>query len=166
MEMSMTKKAQWLGLVGWLVLCYLVAALGAAASIQAASFYAGLQRPGWAPPGWLFGPVWTVLYGMMAVSVWLIWRRGGWGGARGALSVFVLQLGLNGLWSWLFFAWHMGAWAFADIVALWLALVATIVTFARHSRGAAWLLVPYLLWVSFAAALNYAVWQLNPQLLG
>lgn len=98
--------------------------------------------------------------------VWLIWRRGGWGGARGALSVFVLQLGLNGLWSWLFFAWHMGAWAFADIVALWLALVATIVTFARHSRGAAWLLVPYLLWVSFAAALNYAVWQLNPQLLG
>ena len=129
--------------------------LGAAASIQAASFYAGLQRPGWAPPGWLFGPVWTVLYGMMAVSVWLIWRRGGWGGARGALTVFVLQLGLNGLWSWLFFAWHMGAWAFADIVALWLALVATIVTFARHSRSAAWLLV-----------LNYAVWQLNPQLLG
>ncbi|AAY49443.1 tryptophan-rich sensory protein [Xanthomonas campestris pv. campestris str. 8004] len=136
--------------------------LGAAASIQAASFYAGLQRPGWAPPGWLFGPVWTVLYGMMAVSVWLIWRRG----ARGALSVFVLQLGLNGLWSWLFFAWHMGAWAFADIVALWLALVATIVTFARHSRGAVWLLVPYLLWISFAAALNYAVWRLNPQLLG
>lgn len=80
--------------------------------------------------------------------------------------MFVLQLGLNGLWSWLFFAWHMGAWAFADIVALWLALVATIVTFARHSRSAAWLLVPYLLWISFAAALNYAVWQLNPQLLG
>ena len=162
----MTKKTQWFGLVGWLVLCYFVAALGATASFQAASFYAGLQRPGWAPPGWLFGPAWTVLYGMMAVSVWLIWRRGGWGGARGALTVFVLQLGLNGLWSWLFFAWHMGAWAFADIVALWLALVATIVTFARHSRGAAWLLVPYLLWVSFAAALNYAVWQLNPQLLG
>ena len=80
--------------------------------------------------------------------------------------VDLAALGLNGLWSWLFFAWHMGAWAFADIVALWLALVATIVTFARHSRGAAWLLVPYLLWVSFAAALNYAVWQLNPQLLG
>ncbi|MEB2187248.1 TspO/MBR family protein [Xanthomonas campestris pv. campestris] len=166
MEMSMTKKSQWLGLLGSLMLCYLVAALGATASIKAASFYAELQQPGWAPPGWLFGPVWTVLYGMMAVSVWLVWRRGRWGGARGALSVFVLQLGLNGLWSWLFFAWHMGAWAFADIVALWLALVATIVTFARYSRGAAWLLVPYLLWVSFAAALNYAVWQLNPQLLG
>nr|WP_184434752.1 TspO/MBR family protein [Xanthomonas arboricola] len=166
MESSMTKKSQWFGLLGSLVLCYLVAALGAAASIQAASFYAGLQRPDWAPPGWLFGPVWTVLYGMMAISVWLVWRRGGWSSARGALGLFVLQLGLNGLWSWLFFAWHMGAWAFVDIVALWLALVLTIVAFAKWQRVAAWLLVPYLLWVSFAAALNYAVWQLNPQVLG
>nr|WP_184380502.1 TspO/MBR family protein [Xanthomonas arboricola] len=166
MESSMTKKSQWFGLLGSLVLCYLVAVLGAAASIQAASFYAGLQRPDWAPPGWLFGPVWTVLYGMMAISVWLVWRRGGWSSARGALGLFVLQLGLNGLWSWLFFAWHMGAWAFVDIVALWVALVLTIVAFAKWQRVAAWLLVPYLLWVSFAAALNYAVWQLNPQVLG
>ncbi|CAD0328691.1 TspO/MBR family protein [Xanthomonas hortorum] len=162
----MTKKSQWFGLLGWLVLCYLVAALGAAASIKAASFYAELQRPAWAPPGWLFGPVWTTLYGMMAVSAWLVWRRGGWNSTRGALSLFVLQLGLNGLWSWLFFAWHMGAWAFVDIVALWVALVLTIVAFAKWQRVAAWLLVPYLLWVSFAAALNYSVWQLNPQVLG
>ncbi|MCC4626114.1 tryptophan-rich sensory protein [Xanthomonas hortorum pv. cynarae] len=166
MEMSMTKKSQWFGLLGWLVLCYLVAALGAMASIKAASFYAELQQPAWAPPGWLFGPVWTALYGMMAVSVWLVWWRGGWSSARGALSLFVLQLGLNGLWSWLFFAWHMGAWAFVDIVALWVALVLTIVAFAKWQRVAAWLLVPYLLWVSFAAALNYSVWQLNPQVLG
>ncbi|CAD7717236.1 Tryptophan-rich protein TspO [Xanthomonas hydrangeae] len=103
---------------------------------------------------------------MMAVSVWLVWRRGGWSSARAALSLFVLQLGLNGLWSWLFFAWHMGAWAFVDIVALWVALVLTIVAFAKWQRVAAWLLVPYLLWVSFAAALNYSVWQLNPQVLG
>ncbi|WP_427926503.1 TspO/MBR family protein [Xanthomonas hortorum] len=162
----MTKKSQWFGLLGWLVLCYLVAASGAAASIKAASFYAELQRPAWAPPGWLFGPVWTVLYGMMAVSAWLVWRRGGWNSTHGALSLFVLQLGLNGLWSWLFFAWHMGAWAFVDIAALWLALVLTIVAFAKWQRVAAWLLVPYLLWVSFAAALNYSVWQLNPQVLG
>ncbi|APP85061.1 TspO/MBR family protein [Xanthomonas hortorum] len=166
MEMSMTKKSQWFGLLGWLVLCYLVAALGATASIEAASFYAELQRPAWAPPGWLFGPVWTVLYGMMAVSAWLVWRRGGWNSTHGALSLFVLQLGLNGLWSWLFFAWHMGAWAFVDIVALWVALVLTIVAFAKWQRVAAWLLVPYLLWVSLAAALNYSVWQLNPQVLG
>ncbi|NMI19334.1 tryptophan-rich sensory protein [Xanthomonas hortorum pv. vitians] len=117
-------------------------------------------------PGWLFGPVWTVLYGMMAVSAWLVWRRGGWNSTHGALSLFVLQLGLNGLWSWLFFAWHMGAWAFVDIVALWVALVLTIVAFAKWQRVAAWLLVPYLLWVSLAAALNYSVWQLNPQVLG
>ncbi|WP_425613006.1 TspO/MBR family protein [Xanthomonas hydrangeae] len=162
----MTKKSQWLGLLGSLMLCYLVAALGAMASIKAASFYAELQRPAWAPPGWLFGPAWTVLYGMMAVSVWLVWRRGGWNSTRGALSLFVLQLGLNGLWSWLFFAWHLGAWAFVDIAALWLALVLTIVAFAKWQRVAAWLLVPYLLWVSFAAALNYSVWQLNPQVLG
>ncbi|MBB3805241.1 tryptophan-rich sensory protein [Xanthomonas arboricola] len=160
------KKSQWFGLLGWLALCYAVAGLGALASIQAASFYADLQRPAWAPPGWLFGPVWTALYGMMAVAVWLVWRRGGWAGARLALGMFILQLALNGLWSWLFFAWHMGAWAFADIVLLWLTLAATIGVFAKRSSVAAWLLVPYLAWVSFAAALNYSVWQLNPQVLG
>ncbi|MFC7521554.1 TspO/MBR family protein [Xanthomonas populi] len=162
----MTKRSQWFGLLGWFVLCYLVAALGATASIKAASFYVELERPAWAPPGWLFGPVWTALYGMMAVSVWLVWRRVGWSRERVALSLFVLHLGLNGLWSWLFFAWHMGAWAFVDIVALWLVLALTILAFAKRQRAAAWLLVPYLLWVSFAAALNYSVWQLNPQVLG
>ncbi|WP_031339074.1 TspO/MBR family protein [Xanthomonas maliensis] len=153
------------GLLGWLALCYAVAGLGAMASIRAASFYVGLYRPEWAPPGWVFGPVWTVLYGMMAVAVWLVWRRDGWVGARGALALFVLQLALNGLWSWLFFAWHLGGLAFVDICALWLALAATIAGFARRQRVAAWLLVPYLGWVSFAVALNYAVWQFNPQVL-
>ncbi|MBB4595166.1 TspO/MBR family protein [Xanthomonas cannabis] len=166
MTQDISKKSQWFGLLGWLALCYAVAGLGALASIQAASFYAELQRPAWAPPGWLFGPVWTALYGMMAVAVWLVWRRGGWAGARLALGMFVLQLALNGLWSWLFFAWHMGAWAFADIVLLWLTLAATIGVFAKQNSVAAWLLVPYLAWVSFAAALNYSVWQLNPQVLG
>ncbi|MBO9791303.1 MULTISPECIES: TspO/MBR family protein [Xanthomonas] len=160
------KKSQWFGLLGWLVLCYAAAALGATASIQAASFYAQLQRPAWAPPGWLFGPVWMALYGMMALSVWLVWRRGRWAGARMALTLFVVQLALNGLWSWLFFAWHLGAWAFADIVALWLVLVGTIGAFAKRHALAGWLLVPYLAWVSFAAALNFSVWQLNPHVLG
>ncbi|KOR48451.1 hypothetical protein ADT25_03165 [Xanthomonas oryzae] len=118
------------------MLCYAVAALGAIASIQAASFHAELQRPAWVPPGWLFGPVWMALYGMMAVSVWLVWRRGGWAGARVALTLCVVQLALNGLWSWLFFAWHLGAWAFADIVALWLVLAATIGAFAKRQAWA------------------------------
>ncbi|MBB3802156.1 tryptophan-rich sensory protein [Xanthomonas arboricola] len=166
MTQDISKKSQWFGLLGWLALCYAVAGLGALASIQAASFYAELQRPAWAPPGWLFGPVWTALYGMMAVAVWLVWRRGGWAGARSVLGLFLVQLALNGLWSWLFFAWHMGAWAFADIVLLWLTLAATIGVFAKRNSVAAWLLVPYLAWVSFAAALNYSVWQLNPQVLG
>ncbi|MFB9114979.1 TspO/MBR family protein [Xanthomonas arboricola pv. corylina] len=166
MTQSTSRKSQWFGLFGWLVLSYAVAGLGAKASIQAASFYAELARPVWAPPGWLFGPVWTVLYGMMAVSVWLVWRRGSRAGTRPALGLFVLQLTLNGLWSWLFFAWQLGAWAFADIVALWLVLAGTIAVFAKRQALAAWLLVPYLAWVSFAAALNFSVWQLNPQVLG
>ncbi|PPT53373.1 TspO/MBR family protein [Xanthomonas arboricola] len=166
MMQSISRKSQWLGLLVWLALCYAVAGLGAMASIQAASFYAELARPAWAPPGWLFGPVWTVLYGMMAVSAWLVWRLGGWAGARVALTLFVVQLALNGLWSWLFFAWHLGAWAFADILVLWLVLVATIGAFAKRQALAAWLLVPYLAWVSFAAALNFSIWQLNPQVLG
>ncbi|HET7649612.1 MAG TPA: TspO/MBR family protein, partial [Gammaproteobacteria bacterium] len=94
------------------------------------------------------------------------WRRQGFRAARIALSLFLLQLAFNALWSWLFFAWHLGAAAFADIVLLWVLIVATLVAFWRHSRAAGALLVPYLLWVSFALALNYSIWQLNPTLLG
>lgn len=98
--------------------------------------------------------------GVVGVAPW------GWAGARVALTLFLVQLALNGLWSWLFFAWHLGAWAFTDIVALWLVLAATIGVFAKRQALAAWLLVPYLAWVSFAAALNFSVWQLNLQMLG
>lgn len=155
-----------LGLVGWLLLCLVVGALGAVASIDAASFYTDLVRPHWAPPPTVFGPVWTVLYAMMAAAAWLAWKRGGFAAARGALSLFLLQLAANALWSWLFFAWKLGGWAFADILALWALLVATVIAFWRQRPMAGALLVPYLLWVSFAAALNYSVWQLNPVELG
>ena len=97
---------------------------------------------------------------------WLVWRSGGFRSHRAALSLFGVQLALNALWSWLFFAWHRGAWAFIDIVALWILVVATLVFFWRARRLAGALLIPYLLWVSFASALNYSVWQLNPQVLG
>ena len=134
--------------------------------MQAKSFYGQLTQPAWAPPGWLFGPVWTLLFALMAIAAWLVWRSGGFRANRAALSLFLLQLSLNALWSWLFFAWHRGALAFADIVLLWILIVATLVSFWRVRPIAGALLIPYLLWVSFAAALNYSVWQLNPQILG
>lgn len=159
-------KQQMPGLLGWLLVTAVAAAIGAAASIQAGSFYAGLVRPEWAPPAQLFSPVWTALYLLMALAAWLVWRVGGWRAARVALSLYLLQLALNALWSWLFFGWRLGGWAFADIVLLWLLIVATLVAFWRIRPLAGALLLPYLAWVSFAAFLNYTVWQLNPQMLG
>lgn len=161
----MTLTAQIYGFIAWFLLCFLAAALGAMASVNAGSFYTELVRPDWAPPGWLFGPVWTILYIMMAVAVWLVWRVDGVMGAQLACSLFLLQLVLNALWSFLFFMWHMGAWALVDIVLLWVCLLATIIAFWQLSVLAAWLMVPYLLWVSIAALLNYRVWQLNPGVL-
>lgn len=162
---SFSKKKQTLGLIAWLVLCFVVSVLGATASVQAKSFYGQLEQPEWAPPSWVFGPVWTVLYIMMAVAAWLVWRTGGFRANKFALGLFLVQLGLNALWSWLFFAWHFGALAFVDIVLLWMLIIATLVAFWRVRPLAGFLLVPYLLWVSFASALNYSVWRLNPELL-
>jgi benzodiazapine receptor len=154
------------GLAAWLVVTFVAAAIGAAASVNAGPFYAQLVRPAWAPPGWLFGPVWTALYLAMGVAAWLVWRAAGFRTARAALTLFLIQLALNALWSWLFFGWQRGALAFADILLLWVLIVATVIAFRRVQPLAGWLLVPYLLWVSFAAVLNHAVWQLNPGSLG
>jgi len=158
-------KQQIVGLVTWSVICFVTAAIGAVASIQAQSFYAELNQPSWAPPGWLFGPVWSVLYLMMAIAAWLVWRKGGFKFNRLALTVFVGQLVFNGLWSWLFFAWRLGSFAFVDIVWLWVLIVITVSMFWRVDKIAGVLMLPYLLWVSFAAFLNLAVWQLNPMIL-
>ena len=162
--MSGTK--QIIGLIGWLLLSFAAAAIGAAASVQTASFYQQLVQPSWAPPSSVFGPVWSLLYALMAIAAWLVWREGGWRRQRGVLALFVLQLAVNALWSWLFFGWHRGALAFADIVLLWLLIVATLIGFWRVRPLAGALLLPYLGWVSFASALNFAVWQLNLQILG
>lgn len=150
----------------WLAICFIAAAIGAVASVQAGAFYVSLTRPAWAPPASVFGPVWTALYALMAIAAWLVWRVGGFRGARVALTLFLIQLAFNAVWSWLFFAWHLGAVAFVDIVLLWLLLVATLVSFWRIRAVAGALLIPYLIWVSFATALNYSVWRLNPQALG
>lgn len=163
---SLSMQRQIVGLIAWLAVVFATAAIGAAASVQAGPFYATLTRPSWAPPGSVFGPVWTILYAMMALAAWLVWREGGFGVARAALVLFLVQLAANALWSWLFFAWHRGALAFADIVVLWVLVLATLVRFWQVDRLAGALLVPYLLWVSFAAALNWSVWRLNPQALG
>ena len=155
----------WLGLAGWILLSAAAGAIGGFASRNASEFYAALTKPGWAPPGWLFGPVWTTLYVMMGVSAWLVWqdrssvlrvarRRG--------LTLFVFQLALNALWTWLFFAERQGALAFAEILVLWLAVVVTAWHFARVRSLAAWMLVPYIAWLSFAAALTWSIWQRNP----
>jgi benzodiazapine receptor len=154
------------GLAGWLVVSFITAAIGAVASIEAAAFYSQLVRPEWAPPPGVFGPVWTTLYAMMGVAAWLVWREGGFAARRGALILFLVQLGLNALWSWLFFAWKLGGPAFAEILVLWATIVATLVAFWRVRKLAGALLIPYLLWVSFASVLCFSVWQLNPQRLG
>ena len=153
------------GLLGWLVLCFVGAAIGGLASSNAGGFYGQLVQPGWAPPAWLFGPVWTVLYAMMGVAAWLVWKEQGWRKARIALSMFVVQLAANALWTWLFFVWHWGAVASVEIVLLWVLIASTAWMFWRIRSLAGALLLPYLLWVSFATALCFSMWQGNPQVL-
>ena len=160
------RQRQLLGLAGWLATSFAAAAIGAVASIHARSFYGQLVQPVWAPSATVFGSVWTVLYAMMGVAAWLVWRSGGFRGNQVALTVFLAQLVLNARWSWLFFVWHQGALALIDILVLWLLIVPSIILFWRARASAGVLLIPYLAWVSFAFALNYSVWQLNPGILG
>jgi tryptophan-rich sensory protein len=149
-----------LGLFGWLLLCFSAAASGAL--FVPGQWYAGLNKPSWNPPGWVFGPVWSLLYAMMAVSAWLVWQRGGFAAQRRPLGLFMVQLALNALWTPLFFGLRQPGLAFAEIILLWVAIAATIFAFWPVSRAAAWLLTPYLAWVSFAAVLNGTLWRLNP----
>ncbi|MER5475876.1 TspO/MBR family protein [Streptomyces sp. NPDC002734] len=152
--------ARWPVLLGLLVVCYAVAALGALATGDSGETYRALDRPAWAPPGWLFGPVWTVLYGTIAVAAWLVLRNPR-GSTRAAMTWWWVQLLLNLAWSPLFFAAGEYGLAFLDICLLLAAVVVTIVLFARHRRAAGLLLVPYALWVAFASALNLAIWVSN-----
>ncbi len=145
-----------------LLICFAVAGAGGLVTTpQIETWYAQLTKPTWTPPDWVFGPVWTLLYGLMAVAAWLIWRSGRSRQTRTALFLFAAQLFLNFCWSWLFFGLHWPGAAVAEIVALWLTIMLTLITFWRRVAAAGWLLVPYLLWVTFAGALNAAVWWLN-----
>ena len=162
---SRSTAQQFAGLVAWLALTFAAAAVGAVASAQAASFYLQLSRPTWAPPPSVFGPVWSILYALMAVAAWLVWRQPNEGRHALPIALFVTQLAVNALWSWLFFAWHLGAGAFADVLVLLALIAATIIAFWRARPLAGILLLPYFAWVSFASALTWSVWQSNPGVL-
>lgn len=148
----------WLSLAPFLAAVAAVAVLGGLAASSSAETYRALDLPPFAPPSWVFGPVWTVLYVMIAISGWLAWRAGA---GRAALGAWVVQLLLNLAWTPLFFAAGRYGWALVDILALLVAVGATIVLFRRVSPVAAWLLVPYAAWVAFATALNLAIVVLN-----
>jgi len=124
-------------------------------------WYTALSKPSWNPPNWLFGPVWSVLYLLMAVSAWLVWREAGIPGAILPLSIFLLQLVLNAAWSWLFFGSHELLIAFIEILGLWVAILVTIILFWRMYALSGVFLLPYLAWVTFAAFLNFTLWRLN-----
>ena len=155
--------SQWLVLALFLVICLATAGIGAAwTNLSVGDWYAAIKKPTWNPPNWLFGPVWTALYIGMAVAAWLVWRKNGLADAWLPLLLFGVQLFFNAVWSALFFGMRSPGIAFVDIVLLWFAILATIVTFGRVSSLAATLLVPYLAWVSFATVLNWSIWRMNP----
>jgi len=153
---------RWIALIFWIVVCFGVAAIGGrwtAGEIPA--WYRTLVQPGFAPPNWVFGPVWSLLYLLMALAAWRVglaetspWRT--WG-----LALFLVQLALNLAWSWLFFHQHTIGAAAVEIWLLWAAIGATTLVFARVAPVAAWIMAPYWAWVTFAAALNAAFWRLN-----
>lgn len=148
-----------LGLVGWLLAAFTAGWIGS--RWMPGEWYAALAKPSWNPPNWVFGPVWSLLYVLMGVSAWLVWRQVGFGGAGLALSIFVFQLVLNGLWSYLFFGRQRIDLALYEIVALWGAILAVEILFWALNRLAGALLLPYLAWVGFAACLNLSLWLLN-----
>ena len=147
------------GLAGWVLLSFSAGVFGS--RFPPGEWYAALSKPSWNPPGWIFAPVWTTLYLMMGIAAWQVWRRGGFAVQRRPLGLFLAQLLLNAAWSWVFFGCHRPGLALLEILALWVTLLLTLRAFAGVAQTAAWLLAPYLAWVSFATVLNFALWRLN-----
>ncbi len=155
----MTTAQSILGILAALAVTFGTAFVGSRFPVD--EWYAELAKPAWNPPNWIFGPVWTLLYLLMALAAWLVWREHGLSGATLPLGVFVLQLILNAGWSWIFFGRHEIGLALVEILILWAAILWTIIGFWRLNPLSGGLMVPYLLWVTFAAALNAAIWRLN-----
>lgn len=162
----MTTSKSAIGLLVSLSVAFATAAIGAAASVNAGVFYRQLEQPSWAPPSWVFGPVWSVLYLLMGIAAWLVWRERGFRASSTALTLYIVQLGANALWSWLFFGWRLGRLASIEVVVLWALVLATVLAFWRLRRAAGILLLPYLGWVTFAAGLCFTIWRRNPGALG
>lgn len=151
-----------LGLAAWVGVCFGVGLSGSLFTTPSVpTWYAGLVKPSWTPPSWIFGPIWSALYLMMALAAWLVWRGGGFAPVALPITLFLVQLALNAMWSILFFGLRMPGVAFAEIALLWLAILATVIAFWRSNRTAGSLLLPYLIWTTFAGVLNYAIWSMN-----
>jgi benzodiazapine receptor len=123
------------------------------------AWYVALDKPVWNPPAWIFGPAWTLLYTLMAIAAWLVWKSDGW---RRPLLLYFVQLLLNAAWTPIFFGAHQLGWALVEIVVLWIAILLTLRSFYRVNKTAGWLFAPYLAWVTFAALLNFTLWRMNP----
>lgn len=158
----------WAVLTGFVAAAFVAGAIGSWATFPAVRvWFPLLAKPSWNPPGWLFGPVWTTLFTLMTVAVWLVWREPAEPVARRwTLGLFVAQLAANALWSWLFFGWQLGGWAFAEVIVFWVLIALTCAAFWRIRPLAGALLLPYLAWVAFASYLNWVLWQANPEILG
>lgn len=156
------KRSNGIKLIISIVLCVLLGSVGGLVTVnEIPTWYATLNKPSFNPPNWLFGPVWTTLYVLMGIGVYLIWKQPVSKERNKALQVFILQFILNFCWSFIFFGLHATGWALIEMMALWILILLTILHFAKHSKLAAWLLVPYIAWVSFALLLNAAIWKLN-----
>lgn len=154
----------WLVLLLFLFICLAAASLASFLTARGVrEWYPSLRKPPGTPPSFVFGPVWTILYLLMAVSAWLVWRGYGWRGGGSALLLFFAQLALNIAWSGIFFGARLPGVAFAEILILWLAILFNIAVFHLLAPVASMLLIPYLLWVTYAAYLNFGIWRLNPQ---
>lgn len=151
-----TRSRSLLVLIGFIVVTFIAPLFGAIS--PPGDWYSSLNKPSWNPPGWLFGPVWTLLYLMMATAAWLVWKKCGLGMA---LGFYGIQLVLNAAWTPIFFGAHQLGWALMDIIAMWMAILVTMVAFFRVSKVAGGLMVPYFGWVSFAMVLNYVLWRMN-----
>ncbi len=152
-------------LLAWILGTSLAAVSGAVTAKSAGEFYGLMQKPVWAPPAWLFGPAWTLLYIIMGTAAWRVWRDAGFGGAKLELSFYAVQLVLNMAWSYFFFVRRTGFGATVEVVCLWLSIAITLVLFWKRDMWAGILFLPYLAWVTFATALTVAVWRRNPTLL-
>jgi tryptophan-rich sensory protein len=149
-------------LIGFLAACFAAAGVGGWLTARSVGdWYQQLARPSWTPPDWVFGPVWSLLYLLMAVAAWLVWRSGSLEKVRWPLILFAVQLALNVAWSAIFFGLRSPGWALAEILLLWGSIGATIIAFWGRSTGAALLMIPYWLWTTFAALLNFAIWSRN-----